>query len=88
MTFYLLLAMSLTFLVAAVATGAIFLGVLNWIGAFYVVHCSTCHHLTGSKVNQPPQTCPHCRHPALTHPVYAVRHPGHRVRVLSDPLKY
>ncbi len=88
MTVYQMLAVLIVFLVGTLATGAIFLGLLNWIGAFHVVHCSTCHHLTGSRVNQPQEACPHCRHPALAHPVYAARHPDHRVRVLADPLKY
>ena len=71
-----------------IAIAAIFLGLLNWIGAFHIVHCRTCHHLTGSSVNEPQLSCPHCRHPALTHPLYAARHPQHRVHVLADPLRY
>ena len=27
---------------ATAATGAIYLGLLNWIGAFYVVRCAAC----------------------------------------------
>ncbi|MFN8226885.1 MAG: hypothetical protein U0R18_09240 [Mycobacterium sp.] len=88
MTVYEVLVVVIAVMVGAIATGAIFLGLLNWIGAFHVVHCRTCHHLTGSSVNDPPVSCPHCRHPALTHPFYAARHPDHRVRVLADPLRY
>jgi hypothetical protein len=37
---------------ATAATAAIYLGLLNWIGAFYVVRCEACHHLTFSSMNQ------------------------------------
>jgi hypothetical protein len=30
----------------AAATAAIYLGLLNWMGAFYVVRCAACHHLS------------------------------------------
>ena len=70
MTVYEVLVVVIAVMVGAIATaGAIFLGLLNWIGAFHVVHCRTCHHLTGSSVNDPPVSCPHCRRLALTHPV-------------------
>ena len=36
------------------------------------------------------QSCPHCRHPVLTHPLYAMHHPGStsQVRVVGDRLHY
>jgi hypothetical protein len=71
---------------ATAATAAIYLGLLNWIGAFYVVRCAACHHLTFSSANRPPESCLHCRHPVLMHPVYSLRHSG--VRVVNDRLHY
>lgn len=88
MTVYPMLSMFLVVLVGTLAAGAIFLGLLNWMGAFHVVHCTTCKHLTGAKENHPQDHCPHCRHPVLTHPVYAARHRDDKVRVLADPLRY
>ena len=35
---------------ATAATAAIYLGLLNWIGAFYIVRCAACHHLTHSRL--------------------------------------
>lgn len=67
---------------ATAATAAIYLGLLNWMGAFYIVRCATCHHLTISSSNRSQESCPHCRHPALMHPIYSMRHSG--VRVLND----
>jgi DNA-directed RNA polymerase subunit RPC12/RpoP len=80
----------LVILLASAATAAIYLGLLNWMGAFYVVRCAACHHLTSSSVNGPRESCPHCRHPVLLHPVYAVRHPRgpSEVRVVGDRLRY
>ena len=63
---------------ATAATAAIYLGLLNWIGAFYVVRCAACHHLTFSSANR--------SHPVLMHPVYSLRHSG--VRVVNDRLHY
>ena len=40
-------------LASAAATAAIYLGLLNWMGAFYVVRCAACHHLTFSSANRP-----------------------------------
>lgn len=68
-------------------TVAIYLGLLNWMGAVFVVRCAACHHLAFAAANQPSESCPHCRHPALTHPVYAVRHHG-AARVVADRLRY
>jgi DNA-directed RNA polymerase subunit RPC12/RpoP len=75
---------------AAAATAAIYVGLLNWLGGFYVVRCAACHHLTSSSVDQAPTSCPHCRHPVLLHPVYSARHHHNptRVRVVSDRLRY
>ncbi len=88
MTVYQVLTIAVIMVVASAATLAIYLGLLNWIGRFYVVHCSACHHLTASTANQPQASCPHCRHPLLTHPLYAATHPKARVRVVSDSLRY
>jgi len=71
---------------AAAATGAIYLGLLNWIGAFYVVRCAACHHLTFSSANQPQESCPHCRHPVLMHPIRSLHHAG--VPAVNDRLHY
>jgi DNA-directed RNA polymerase subunit RPC12/RpoP len=80
----------LVVVLAGAATAAIYLGMLNWMGGFYVVRCAACHHLTSSSANQAPASCPHCRHPALLHPMYAARHHGDpaRVRVVGDRLLY
>jgi hypothetical protein len=88
MTVYEILTMVLAFVLGMLATTAIYLGLLNWVGGFHIVRCSTCRHLTGSSVNAPQQSCPHCRHPLLTHPLYAAQHRGAPVRVRVDPLKY
>jgi hypothetical protein len=71
---------------AVLATAAIYLGLLNWIGAFFVVRCAACHHLTFSSSNRSQESCPHCRYPALMHPIYSLRHSG--VRVVNDRLHY
>jgi hypothetical protein len=75
---------------ATAATAAIYLGLLNWVGGFYVVRCAACHHLTFSSANQAQDSCAHCRHPALLHPMYAARHPRthSEVRVVGDRLRY
>lgn len=74
--------------VGSVATVAMCLGLLNWMGAFHIVHCKECHHLTGSTVNEPQASCPHCRHPVLLHPLYAAGHRDDPVRVVEDSLRY
>jgi len=63
-------------LLATAATAAIYLGLLNWMGAFYVVRCAACHHLTFSSANHTQESCTHCRHPALMHPIHSLRHTG------------
>jgi DNA-directed RNA polymerase subunit RPC12/RpoP len=90
MTVYEVLTVVLIIVLATAATAAIYLGILNWIGALYVVRCASCHHLTFSSANRRQGSCPHCRHPVLTHPVYAAHHPGHQseIRVVGDRLKY
>ena len=45
MTVYEVLTIALIFVVASAATLAIYLGLLNWMGRFHVVHCAACHHL-------------------------------------------
>ncbi|HET6732639.1 hypothetical protein [Mycobacterium sp.] len=71
---------------AAAATAAIYVGLLNWMGAFYVVRCAACHHLTFSSANQAQESCAHCRHPVLMHPIYALQHSG--VPVVDDQMRY
>jgi ribosomal protein S27E len=90
MTVYLALTIAVIVVLATAATLAIYLGLLNWIGAFYVVRCGTCHHLTFAGRNQAQQSCPHCRHPVLTHPLYSAHHPhdASEVRVVGDQLRY
>ena len=90
MTVYEVLTIALIFVLGTAATAAIYLGLLNWIGAAYVVRCATCRHLTVSSDRQAPQSCAHCRHPVLMHPVHAAHHPREAadVRVMSDTLRY
>jgi ribosomal protein S27E len=81
---------ALVVVLAISATVAIYMGLLNWMGAFYVVRCAACHHLTFSSANQTQESCAHCRHPALLHPMYTARHRGtpSDVRVVGDRLRY
>jgi hypothetical protein len=90
MSVYEVLTIVLIAVVGTAATAAIYLGLLNWIGAFFVVRCAGCHHLTFSTAKNAQQSCPHCRHPVLTHPIYALHHPGSgsEVRVVGDRLHY
>lgn len=90
MTVYQVLTIAVIFLIGAAATLAIYLGLLNWIGGFFIVRCDECHHLTFSSANRSQQSCPHCRHPVLMHPLYAAHHPRtvSQVRVVGDRLKY
>jgi ribosomal protein S27E len=90
MTVYFALTIVVIVALATAATLAIYLGLLNWLGAFYVVRCGACHHLTFAGADQSPASCPHCRHPVLTHPLYAAHHPRtvSQVRVVGDRLKY
>jgi hypothetical protein len=46
--------------------------------------------LTFASANEAQSSCPHCRHPVLTHPLYALNHPGSlsEVRVVGDRLRY
>lgn len=90
MTVYAALTIAVIVVLATAATLAIYLGLLNWIGAFHVVRCGACHHLTYAGANQSQQSCPHCRHPVLMHPLYAAHHPrsASELRVVGDQLKY
>jgi DNA-directed RNA polymerase subunit RPC12/RpoP len=90
MAFYEVLTFALIAVLAAAATVAIYLGLLNWIGGVFVVRCAACHHLTFASANQPKESCPHCRHPVLMHPLYTAIHRGSRaeVRVVGDRLRY
>ena len=75
MSVYEVLTIVLIAVVGTAATAAIYLGLLNWAGAFFVVRCAACHHLAFSTAKDPRQSCPHCRHPVLTHPLYSLHHP-------------
>lgn len=90
MTVYEILTVALIIAIATLAAVAIYLGMLNWIGALYVVRCSECHHLAFNSKKDPRVSCPHCRHPVLTHPIHALSHPASRadVRVVGDHLRY
>ncbi len=90
MTVYEVLTIALIVVLGTAATAAIYLGLLNWIGGAYIVRCAGCHHLTVAAERAQPQTCPHCRHPVLLHPVHAAHHPRRfaDVRVVRDRLKY
>lgn len=90
MTIYEGLTIALIVVLALATTAAIFVGLLNWMGAFYVVRCATCHHLTFASANRSQESCPHCRHPILMHPIYTANHLDQRaeVRVVGDRLRY
>ncbi|MGK2865786.1 MAG: hypothetical protein ACSLFA_03940 [Mycobacterium sp.] len=88
MTVYEVLTVAVIVVLALAATGAIYLGLLNWLGAAYVVRCAACHHLTLSSANAAQGSCPHCRHPALLHPIYTAQHRGQAARVVGDRLRY
>ena len=90
MTVYLVPTVVLVALLAVTTMVAFYLGLANWIGAFYVVRCAACRHLTFSSRNGPRESCPQCRHPVLTHPLHALMHPDRRsdVRVVGDRLHY
>lgn len=88
MAVYEALTVALIVVLAAATTVAIYVGLMNWIGACYVVRCSECHHLTFASVNRPQESCAHCRHPMLMHPLYAANHPDNAVRVVNDRLHY
>ena len=90
MSVYEVLTIVLIAVIGAAAIAAIYLGLLNWASAFYVVRCTACHHLTFAAANDAQRSCPHCRHPVLTHPLYAVHHRDSlsQVRVVGDRLHY
>lgn len=88
MTVYEVLTVALIVTLALATTLAIYIGLANWFGGAYVVRCAACHHLTLSAVNSAQGSCPHCRHPALLHPVYTAAHRGQPVRVVGDRLRY
>ena len=90
MALYEALTVTLIVVLALAATVAIYLGLMNWFGTAYVVRCAACHHLTVAAANQSQESCPHCRHPVLMHPLYAAHHPQQRgePRVVGDRLHY
>ncbi|MEW5808396.1 MAG: hypothetical protein AB1925_02995 [Actinomycetota bacterium] len=88
MTVYEVLTVALIIALATLAALAIYLGLMNWIGALYMVRCSACHHLAFSSRRDPRASCPHCEHPSLLHPIYAARHRDAPVHVLDDRLRF
>jgi DNA-directed RNA polymerase subunit RPC12/RpoP len=90
MTIFEALTVALILVLATATIIAIYLGLMNWINAVHVVRCATCHHLTVGAVNELQQSCPHCRHPVLMHPLYAAHHPrqASQLRVVGDRLHY
>ena len=50
---------------ATAATAAIYLGLLNWMGAFYIVRCAACHHLTFSSSRSVAGVLPALQAPGL-----------------------
>lgn len=90
MPIYEALTVSLIVVLAIATVVAIYLGLMNWLHSAYVVRCAACHHLTVSAANQPRESCPHCRHPVLMHPMHAALHPrtARQVRVVGDRLRY
>jgi len=90
MTVYEVLTIAVIVVLGTAATAAIYLGLLNWIGGAYIVRCAGCRHLTVASDRQPQQSCPHCRHPVLMHPLHAAHHPRRfaEVRVVRDRLRY
>ena len=90
MTVYEVLTVALITALAAATIVAIYWGLANWVGTFYVVRCTECRHLTFNSADQPQASCPHCRHPVLTHPIHALVHPANRtdVRVVGDRLRF
>ena len=89
MTVYEVLTIALIVVLACATTVAIYLGLLNWFGAVFVVRCAACHHLTVASANRPQESCPHCRHPVLMHPLYtATTARAVQVRVVGDRLHY
>ena len=88
MTVYAALTVALIAVLALAATVAIYIGLANWFGVAYVVRCAACHHLTLSSAKSPERSCPHCRHPALLHPIYTAGHREQPVRVVGDRLHY
>jgi hypothetical protein len=90
MTFYEVLTIAVIVVLGTATTVAIYLGLLNWVGQVFVVRCAACHHLTFSSVHQPANSCPHCRHPVLLHPLYTARHSRQPtgVRVVGDRLRF
>jgi hypothetical protein len=88
MTVYEALTVAVILVLALATTVAIYVGLLNWFGAVYVVRCAACHHLTLSSAKTPQGSCPQCRHQSLLHPIYTAQHPDHPVRVVGDRLRY
>ena len=60
MSVYEVLTVTLIVVLAAATIVAIYLGLLTWFRAAYVVRCAACHHLTLAPANQPQPSCPHC----------------------------
>jgi hypothetical protein len=90
MTVYEVLTLLVAVVLALGATAAIFAGLINWAGGFFVVRCAACHHLAFSTVNKPKTACTHCKYPMLLHPLYTAQHgaAAASTRVVGDQLRY
>ena len=75
MTVYEILTIALIAVLALATLAAIWVGLLGWMGQFYIVRCSECSHVMFSSAKNPQRSCARCRHPLLMHPVRAVVHP-------------
>src|SRR5690348_4133292 len=71
MTVYEVATIALIFVVASAATLAIYLGLLNWMGRFHVVHCSASPRPTRASPRSPSTSSPPCRAPLLLLPGWA-----------------
>ncbi|WP_206072425.1 hypothetical protein [Antrihabitans stalactiti] len=84
MTVYEALTIAVIVAIAAASTAAIYIGLAEMAGMRHSTRCSTCAHWTHTLTDTQPQSCPHCRHPALLHPVRTLSH--HRLPRSTDAL--
>lgn len=57
--------------VGAVTTAAFYFGFAGLLGAFLIVRCKSCSHLTFTSADGSPRSCPRCHHPVLAHALVA-----------------
>ena len=88
MAVYQVFTVAVIVVLAVAATAAIYLGLLNWFGAAYVVRCAACHHLTLSSAKDPQASCPHFFNDTATTEIYTAGHRDQPVRVVGDRLRY